>query len=147
MASSSSKTKGKNNNRRWTEDELNILAEVLADEANQFCSSLEKLALKKAANNEVFEHILTELNKTMCDESSLKFNKNGKKKIDKLDLCIEKLRVKYKWLKSEWLAKTKRAKNKKLVSVTSLGLALRAGDYRYLECVEKAIRVDCGKPS
>ena len=93
MASSSSKTKGKNNNRRWTEDELNILAEVLADEANQFCSSLEKLALKKAANNEVFEHKLIELNKKMCDESSLKFNKNGKCFVRFYSKCVRNVFV------------------------------------------------------
>ena len=52
MASSS-----KGNSRRWTEAELSIFAEVLADESNQFRTSLEKLALKKAANNELFEHI------------------------------------------------------------------------------------------
>ena len=45
----------KTRNRRWTEDELELLALVLTDEKNNFASSLETLALKKSANNEVFE--------------------------------------------------------------------------------------------
>ena len=44
------KAKTTKNARRWTENELKLFAEVLAD-------SLEKLALKKSANNDIFEHI------------------------------------------------------------------------------------------
>ena len=88
---SNGKGKG-NNNRRWTEDELNIFAEVLADESNQFCLTLEKLALKKAANNEVFEHMLIEVNRKMSDESFIKiYYKKGKKKLKELELSIDKL--------------------------------------------------------
>ena len=43
--------------RRWTKSEINLYAVVLAEPENQFAVSLEKLALKKAANNELFEHI------------------------------------------------------------------------------------------
>ncbi|KAK2553609.1 hypothetical protein P5673_025101, partial [Acropora cervicornis] len=41
--------------RAWTETELKYLALVLADEKNQFAVRLETLALKKSANNDVFE--------------------------------------------------------------------------------------------
>ena len=86
MASSSN---SKGNSLRWTEAELNLFAEVLADESSQFCTSLERLALKKAANNELFEHILVEVNKKMNDEF-MESNKSTKgKHIQKLELNID----------------------------------------------------------
>ena len=51
------KRNSKTRNRRWTEDELELFALVLIDEENNFASSLETLALKKSANNEVFESL------------------------------------------------------------------------------------------
>ena len=44
------------NVRRWTENELELFAEVLADPEKNFAISLKKLVLKKSANNEVLEH-------------------------------------------------------------------------------------------
>ena len=43
------------NVRRWTDNELELFAEVLADPKNNFAISLEKLAIKKSASNEVFK--------------------------------------------------------------------------------------------
>ena len=43
--------------RRWTQNQLELFAEVLADLENNFAISFEKVALKKSASNEVFEHI------------------------------------------------------------------------------------------
>ena len=43
--------------RTWTETELKYLALVLADVKNQFAVRLETLALKKSANNDLFEDI------------------------------------------------------------------------------------------
>ena len=55
------KRTSKTRNRRWTEDELELFnrneIELLTDEENNFASSLETLALKKSANNEVFESL------------------------------------------------------------------------------------------
>ena len=45
------------NAKRWAENELELFAEVLPDPENNFAISLEKLALKKLANNAVFKHI------------------------------------------------------------------------------------------
>ena len=45
--------------RTWTIEETVLFARTLADEENNFCDSLEHLALKKSANNEVFEAIKT----------------------------------------------------------------------------------------
>ena len=44
-------------NRRWVVDELELFALVLTDEENNFSSSIETLALKKSANNKVFESL------------------------------------------------------------------------------------------
>ena len=38
--------------RNWTPEESEFFADVLADENNRFADNLERLALKKAANNE-----------------------------------------------------------------------------------------------
>ena len=42
------------NNRRWTDLELDCFADVLADPENCFAASLDKLALKRSSNNEVY---------------------------------------------------------------------------------------------
>ena len=51
--------------RVWTETELKFLALVLADENTEFAVRLETLALKKSANNEVFEEISKKFNELM----------------------------------------------------------------------------------
>ena len=101
------------NSRRWTECELEIFADVLAEPENCFAVTLEKLALKKSSNNEVFDHIQNAFVSEMAkEEFQLRNIEHFKdKRITKLDTCIEKLRIRYKWLKSEWSAKTTRAKN------------------------------------
>ena len=38
-------------------EEIEKFSEILADPANNYASSLEKLALKKLLNNELFEHV------------------------------------------------------------------------------------------
>ena len=40
--------------RNWTDNEFEEFAKLLADDKNAVAVSLEKLALKKSANNEVF---------------------------------------------------------------------------------------------
>ena len=51
--------------RVWTETELKFLALVLADEKTEFAVRLETLALKKSANNEVFQEISKKFNELM----------------------------------------------------------------------------------
>ena len=108
------KKKISKNTRRWTELEINVYADVLANPENSFAIALEKLALKKSANNEVFEHIQklfqAELDKDDFKEKNSELLKNLKEPT-KLNTSIEKLRQKYKWLKTEWTNKTNRAKN------------------------------------
>ena len=45
------------NARRWTVSELDCFADILSDPENCFANALDKLALKKSYNNEVYEHI------------------------------------------------------------------------------------------
>ena len=95
--------------RNWTEDEMCIFAEVLADSDNGFANGLEMLALKRSSNKETFELI------KKCLDIELKYynNKNEDSKKSKigLDTSIEKLRVKYRnWLMEseimKWVVKT-----------------------------------------
>ena len=100
------------NNRRWTDLELDCFADVLADPENCFAASLDKLALKRSSNNEVYECIQKELVTEMQTENFKQKNAEyfvGKP--TKLDTSVEKLRVKYKWFKTEWASHTRRAKN------------------------------------
>ena len=109
-----SSAKSSKNARRWTDLELSVYADVLADPENSFAVSLEKLALKKSANNEVFEHIQKHFIAEMEKEDTKERNSELLKDIKgttKLDFSIEKLRQKYKWLKTEWNNKTLRVKN------------------------------------
>ena len=45
------------NARHWTDVELDVYADVLADPKIFFTATFDELALKKSSNNEVFEHI------------------------------------------------------------------------------------------
>ena len=102
--------------RVWTETELKYLALVLADEKTQYAVILESLALKKSANNEIFEEIARDLERYLSSEE---FNQNnerekskskGKRKDSPLDITPARLRVKYKFLRTQWRKLTDRVK-------------------------------------
>ena len=57
--------------RRWTENELELFAEVLVDPENNLAISLESLTLGKSANNEIFDHIKNTFEMEMDDEIML----------------------------------------------------------------------------
>ena len=81
-------------------------SEVLADLENNFAISLEKLALKMSANNEMFEHIKNTIEIEM-DREIFRQSSAGQAKgnATKLDSSIHKLRQKYKWSKQSGLVK------------------------------------------
>ena len=90
------KTKGKNS-RRWSPVEIDTFADVLADTENNYAVALDKLALKKSSNNEVFEHIRTAFLAEMEKEDFRVRNKDHFIKTpSKLDTSLDKLRQKYK---------------------------------------------------
>ncbi len=92
---------------------MDLFAEVLAEPENAFASTLEKLALKKSSNNELYEYIGNEFKEKLKTPDFRSRNaehvKNNENK--KLDTSVDALRSKYKWLKNQWTAKTDRAKN------------------------------------
>ena len=104
--------------RNWTNEETELFATILADEENQFALPLERLAPKKAANNEVFEHVKCSFNKERVNNDFKKMNEentftNDKGELQKyppLDASILKLRRKYTGLKAEWRKISDRAK-------------------------------------
>ena len=99
------KRNSKTRNRRWIEDELELFALVLTDEENNFASSLETLALKKTANNEVFESLkkifdekLKELSFAEKNARNFTLKDGVVRNYELLDTSIEKLRKKiYKY--------------------------------------------------
>ena len=62
------KEKNTKSTRRWTENELELFAEVLVDPENNLAISLESLTLGKSANNEIFDHIKNTFEMEMDDE-------------------------------------------------------------------------------
>ena len=109
---SKKKSKEPKNAQRWTDVELDAYADVLADPEISLAATLDKLALKKSSNNEVFEHIQKELAAEMETEDFQSRNNNYFKSTPtKLDISMKKLRHKYMWFKTEWTNKTNRTKN------------------------------------
>ena len=51
----------KSKSRKWTDEELETFVIILVDDENAFAQSLERLALKKESNNDMFEK------KKLCD--------------------------------------------------------------------------------
>ena len=80
MASAGSKRLGlsKKFSRTWTIHETVEFCSILADPNDKFLSSLEKLALKKSSNNEVFLHIKNAFDDALkdmkfCEENEQNF--------------------------------------------------------------------------
>jgi len=114
--SDAGKTTRPKKERAWTETELKYLALVLADEKTQYAVKLETLALKKSANNEVFEEIARDLERYLSSEEVKEENERekskskGKRKDSALDITPARLRVKYKFLRTQWRKLTDRVK-------------------------------------
>ena len=83
--------------------------EVLVDPVNGFAFRLDRVALKKSSNNEVYEHmrkiLYEELTKKDFIEINEKNNFKDKGKVKgykELDTSIARLRIKFNSLKSGW---------------------------------------------
>ena len=55
--------------RNWTKEETELFARVIADPCADYINTLEKKALKKEANAEVFESILADFQRELEDEN------------------------------------------------------------------------------
>ena len=95
--------------RKWTEDELSQFAYVLADEIDDFAFKLESLALKKSANDHIFQKIKAEFDASLR-RNSKESQRKEKESSNSIDTSIPKLRNRYKWLKDQWRKITDRAK-------------------------------------
>ena len=87
--------------RKWTEDENLLFANIIVNEGNAV--PLEMLAIKRSSNEELFCHIKAEFDKQI---KALAY----KQKYAPLDTSIAKLRKKYSNLKLEHSKITKRIK-------------------------------------
>ena len=93
--------------RRWSNVELMLFVTILANEDDSFVFSLESRAIKRKANEEVFESIRKNFDKQLAlNEVVNKIKKEiGDKKFSiepKIDTSVIKLRTKYKALKCLW---------------------------------------------
>ena len=62
------KGKFKESQRRWTKEETDKFCEILADPRNNYAASLDKLALKKSSNNELFKPIKNTFDEELNDQ-------------------------------------------------------------------------------
>ena len=116
MAGASDKASAKPRNRQWTQTELKYFALVLADEKHDFGYKLDTLALKKTANKTVFEDIKKVFEESMSSQEFKEENERehrgskSKKDLPPLRVDVERLRVKFKWMKDQWRKYTDRIK-------------------------------------
>ena len=107
---------GKPRNRQWTETELKYFALVPADEKDEFGYKLDTLALKKTANKPVFENIKEAFKERLSSQEFKEENERehcgskSKKDLPPLRVNVERLRVKFKWMKDQWCKYTDRIK-------------------------------------
>ena len=107
-------TKKQGKFRAWTGTELKYFAIALTDEKYEYTYKSDSLALKKSANKSVFEDVkkaLVELMSTKeFNEENQRELKSKQKALTPLDICTEKLCVKFKWMKEHWQKYTDRVK-------------------------------------
>ena len=102
--------------RVWTETELKYFAIVLADEKKQYAVRLETLALKKSANNLIFEDIANDFESLLKSDDFIEENEREKEKWKRkrkdtaIEITAARLRVKYKFLRNQWRKFTDRVK-------------------------------------
>ena len=68
-------------NQHWTDEETNMFVEVLVDQEYNFAECLEKRALKRSANEEVFIEILNVLKSKLNSDHFKKLNNKNLTKI------------------------------------------------------------------
>ena len=88
----------------WTNEETLLFLELLIDEEFNFANCLERQALKRSANEEVYKEILQPFQQEMNKEEFLQRNaKNfGKGKYQSLQVNTRKLQAKYNAIKPKW---------------------------------------------
>ena len=99
--SNSKNRKCKESQSRWTKEQIEKFSEILAAPIKNYPASLEKLALKKSSNNELFEHVKNNFDEELNDREFKLMNieknitKDGHPIPHKiLDTSVERLRNK-----------------------------------------------------
>ena len=82
---------------------------MLANDVDDFAYNLESLALKKSANEHIFQIIKEEFDAHLSRDYD-KTQREEKVNSNPVDIFIAKLRNKYKYLKNQWRKITDRAK-------------------------------------
>ena len=109
------KTKAKKE-RVWSETELKYFAIVLTDDKKRYAVRLETIALKKSANNEVFDDIAQDFKTCLHSNEFIEENEREKAKSKKkgkdtaLEFSPARLRVKFKFNRNQWQKFTDRVK-------------------------------------
>ena len=100
-------------------DERKAFCDILVDPDDDFAYKLERLALNKSSNRELFEEMQVKFAKILRENSFIEMNnqnfklKDGKiKEYEPLDITIDKLRVQYKKLRVQWSAIASETKTK-----------------------------------
>lgn len=102
--------------RVWTQTELKCFAAILADDDKKYAFRLETLALKKSANQKVFEDIAKDFENCIKsaefkEENELERRKSKRKLKDTaIEITPDRLRIKYKFLRNQWRMFTDRVK-------------------------------------
>ena len=84
----------------WTDKQTKIFAAVLSSTESRekpFALVLETMALKKTANESVFNNVREEFEDMLVDKSITTA-------LEEYSFTIDQLRQKYKWLKKQWKA-------------------------------------------
>ena len=108
--------KSKTKQRNWTKDETELFTEILADPDQKFLDTLERKALKKEKNRELFEEMKAIFDVELFNPDFVEKNRiNSMRKGEVLvhtdpDTSVPRLLDKYKNLKSKWTAITEDAR-------------------------------------
>ena len=94
----------KKNARNWTKEEIELFARVIADPRADYINTLEKKALKKEANAEVFESILADFQRELEDENFIYENERI------FSIKMKRLYLTNRW-NYQWLLSSSSTKN------------------------------------
>ena len=101
----------KKRDRNWTSQEISLFANLLADHQFGFVQSLESRAVKKQANEDIFQIVAREFNFLVNSDHFIAYNE-AENFLTKdgcilpyatLDMDIKKLRFKYNSMKKMWM--------------------------------------------
>ena len=103
QSTSSRSKKTTKRSRSWTEIELKYFALILVEEENEFAYKLDTLALKKTSNKYIFEQIEKVFkDKLSSEDFKIENTSSSKRPLTPLEIDVDKLRAKFKWLKDQW---------------------------------------------